>query len=149
MRFMIIVKATQASEEGRMPGEALIARMAEYHEALAQAGMLLDASGLQPSSQGWRVRYAGGECCVVDGPFAENRELIAGYTLIEADSRETAIEWSRRYPNPTTDGGDCEIEVRPLMASDDFEAGDAIERFRVLEGELQAKCQDARDPRAS
>ena len=92
MRFMIIVKATKDSEAGVMPEEKLIAEMATYHEALAKAGVLLDASGLQATSKGWRVKYSGGKRTVVDGPFAETKELIAGYTLIQVKSRQEALE---------------------------------------------------------
>ena len=94
--------------------------MADYHEQLAKAGVLLDASGLQPTSKGWRVKYSGGKRTVVDGPFTEAKELIAGYTMIQVKSREEAIEWSRRFPNPTIDGCDCEIEVRQLFELEDF-----------------------------
>ena len=100
MRFMIIVKATSESEAGVMPEDALIAEMGRYHEELAKAGMLVDASGLQPSSKGWRIRYAGGKRTFVDGPFAETKELVAGYTIVKAQSREDAIEWIKRFPNP-------------------------------------------------
>lgn len=137
MRFMIIVKATRDSEAGLMPqGEAgmrLFAQMAAYHEELARAGALLDASGLQPSSKGWRVRYAGQRRSVVDGPFTESKELIAGYTLIQVKSREAALEWSRRFPNPVGEGLDAEIEVRQLFELDDFPA-EAVEPFRELQG---------------
>ena len=133
MRFMIIVKATRDSEAGVMPGEDLIAEMAAYHEELNKAGALLDASGLHPSSKGWRIRYSGGERSVVDGPFTETKELIAGYTLIEVDSREEAIEWTKRFPDPAVDGGDCEIEVRQLFELEEFEPSEAIERFRELD----------------
>ncbi|MBC7205880.1 MAG: YciI family protein, partial [Methyloversatilis sp.] len=93
MRYMIIVKATADSEAGVMPEEALMASMATYHEELMRAGVLLDASGLQASSKGWRVRYRGAGRSVVDGPFAETKELIAGYTLIQVASREEALHW--------------------------------------------------------
>src|SRR4026209_549626 len=109
MRFMIIVKATNDSEAGVRPSEALIAAMADYHEQLVKAGVLLDASGLQPSSKGWRVKYSGGRRSVVDGPFAESKELVAGYTIIQVKSREEAMEWTRRFPNPSIDGKDGEI----------------------------------------
>jgi hypothetical protein len=98
MRFMIIVKATKDSEAGVMPEEKLIAEMAKYHEELKKAGALLDASGLQASSKGWRIKYSGGKRTVVDGPFAETKELIAGYTLIQVKSREEAMQWTRRFP---------------------------------------------------
>ena len=96
MRFLIIVKATKASEAGAMPTEELIAEMATYHEELSKAGVLLDGSGLHPSSKGWRIQYSGGKRAVTDGPFIETKELIAGYTLIQ----EEALEWTRRFPNP-------------------------------------------------
>ena len=121
MRYMIIVKATADSEAGVMPPESLLAAMATYHEELARAGVLLDGTGLKASSHGWRVRYeSGGARCVIDGPFAETKELIAGYTLIQVRSRDEAIEWSRRFPNPTLHDGDCEIEVRQLFEAEDF-----------------------------
>jgi len=132
MRYMIIVKATKDSEAGVMPPEHLFAEMAAYHEELARAGVLVDASGLQRTALGWRVRYAGGKRTVVDGPFAETKELIAGYTLIQVKSREEALEWSRRFPNPTLDGGDFEIEVRRLFELEDFGASEAIDRFREI-----------------
>jgi hypothetical protein len=92
MRFIILVKATEKSEAGVLPGDALIGAMATYHEELAKAGVLLDANGLKPSAKGWRVRYEGGRRSVVDGPFAQTRELVAGYTLIQVRSREEAVE---------------------------------------------------------
>ncbi|AXE95265.1 YciI family protein [Paraburkholderia sp. 22099] len=133
MRFMILVKATAASEAGDMPDEALLAAMATYHEELARAGVLLDATGLQPSSKGWRVHYSGGKQTVVEGPFAETKELIAGYTLIQVRSREEAMEWARRFPAPFGEQAEGEIEVRQLFQLDDFEPGPQVERFRELE----------------
>ncbi|SDR50750.1 YciI family protein [Paraburkholderia tuberum] len=133
MRFMIIVKATAASEAGEMPEPSLIAAMGAYHEELAQAGVLLDATGLQPSSKGWRVRYSGGKRSIVDGPFVETKELIAGYTLIQVRSRDEAMEWARRFPAPFGEHADGEIEVRQLFELDDFELGPEVERFRKLE----------------
>ena len=132
MRYMIIVKATKDSEAGVMPPEHLFAEMAAYHEELAKAGLLIDASGLQRTALGWRIRYAGSKRTVVDGPFTETKELIAGYTLIQVKSREEALEWSRRFPNPTLDGGDFEIEVRRLFELEDFGDGEAIDRFREI-----------------
>ena len=133
MRFMIIVKANKESEAGVMPPEALFHAMAAYHEELQKAGVLLDASGLQPSSKGWRVKYEGKKRSVIDGPFAETKELITGYTLIQVKSREEAVEWSRRFPNPTIGGSNCEIEVRQLFELEDFGESGAIERFRKME----------------
>jgi hypothetical protein len=130
---MIIVKATKESEAGVMPKEDLMGVMARYHEELARAGALLDGSGLQPSSKGFRIKYTGSTRTVVDGPFTEAKELIAGYTMIEVKSREEAIEWSRRFPNPTLDGSDCEIEVRQIFELDDFGDSPALDRFRELD----------------
>jgi len=132
MRFMIVVKATKESEAGVMPEEKLVADMAKYHEELAKAGVLLDGTGLQPSSKGWRVKYTGGKRTVVDGPFAETKELIAGYTLIQTRSRQEALEWSKRFPNPAIGGKDCEIEVRQLFELEDFGPSEAVERFREI-----------------
>ena len=134
MRFMIIVKATRESEAGVMPEEKLIATMAAYHEELAKAGALLDGSGLKASAHGWRIRYAGDKRTVVDGPFAEAKELIAGYTLIQVKTREEALEWARRFPNPAGEGKPAEIEVRQLYELEDFGDSPTIERFRELEG---------------
>lgn len=133
MRYMIIVKASKDSEAGVMPGEPLLAAMARFYEELTAAGVLLDASGLQPSAKGWRIQYRGDKRMLIDGPFTESKELIAGYTLIKVLSRAEAIAWSQRFPNPAGEGNDTEIEVRPLFELDDFEPGEAIERFRELE----------------
>jgi hypothetical protein len=129
---MIIVKATKDSEAGVMPEEKLMAAMAAYHEELAKAGVLLDASGLQPSAKGWRIKHSGAKRSVIDGPFTETKELIAGYTLIQVKSREEAMEWTRRFPNPAGDGRECEIEVRQLFELEDFAPGEAVERFRDM-----------------
>lgn len=131
MRYMIIVKSTAASEAGEMPGPGLMAAMADYHGQLARAGVLLDAAGLQPSAQGWRIRHEAGQRRVLDGPFAEVKELVAGYTLIQVRSREEALEWTRRFPAPF-EGMPCEIEVRRLFELEDFAPGEAVERFREL-----------------
>lgn len=136
MRFMILVKADASTEAGVMPeGDALIGLMAEmatYHEALAQAGVLLDAAGLQPSAKGWRLHYDGAQRTLIDGPFAEAKELVAGYTLIQVRSRDEAMEWARRFPNPSIDGGQAVIEVRQLYELEDFAPSDAAERFRDM-----------------
>jgi hypothetical protein len=137
MRFMIIVKATPDSEAGRWPEDSdkLFEAMRIYHEDLAKAGALLDASGLQPSSKGWRVRYDGSKRTVVDGPFTESKELIAGYTVIQVRSREEALEWSRRFPNPVGFDARAEIEVRQLYEMEDFQdvaPQSEIDRFREL-----------------
>lgn len=130
MRFMIIVKASNDSEAGVMPEEELMATMATYHEELQKAGVLLDASGLHPSAKGWRIKWSGGKKTVIDGPFTEAKELVAGYTLIQVKSREEAMEWSRRFPNPGVKDG--EIEVRQLFELEDFGSSEAVERFREI-----------------
>jgi hypothetical protein len=132
MRFMIIVKASRDSEAGKMPDEALIASMVAYHEELGRAGMFVDGSGLKPSGAGWRIRYDGDKRSFVDGPFAETKELIGGYTIIQARSREEAIEWTMRFPNPAMDGKVGEIEVRPFRELEDFEPSAPVDRFREL-----------------
>jgi hypothetical protein len=139
MKFMFIVKATKDSEAGVMPSEKLLAEMGKYHEELQKAGVLLDASGLKPSSKGWRIKYSGTKRTVVDGPFTEAKEMIAGYTLIQVKSRDEAMEWARRFPNPAVDGKEGEIEVRPLFELDDFGPSEAVDRFREMEAERARK----------
>lgn len=138
MRYMIIVKATPDTEAGRFPPEAelsqLLADMARYHEDLHKAGVLLDGSGLKPSSKGWRVTYGSGDPVITDGPFAETKELVAGYTLIQVKSREEALEWSRRFPNPAGRGKPAQIEVRELYEIEDVAKDPSMaERFHMLE----------------
>jgi hypothetical protein len=135
MRFMIIVKGNQDTEAGVMPPPELFDEMAAYHEELQRAGALLDASGLQPTSKGWRIKYSGGRRTVVDGPFTESKELVAGYTIIQVNSREEALEWTRRFPSPMLPGQEGEIEVRQLYEVDDLPAGEGVDRFRELEKE--------------
>ena len=133
MRFMIMVKASPESEAGVLPtDQALWDRMSRYHEELARAGALLDSSGLQATSKGWRIRYEGGRSTVTDGPFTEAKELIAGYTIIQVSSREEALEWTRRFPNPAQWDGEGEIEVRQLFDLDDFEPNPGLDRFRAM-----------------
>ncbi len=132
MRFMIIVKGNKDTEAGVMPEEKLIAEMAAHHEELVKAGALLDASGLQPSAKGWRIKFSGGKRTLIDGPFTESKELIAGYTIIQVKSREEALEWTKRFPNPAVDGKKGEIEVRQLYELEDFGPSEAIERFREM-----------------
>jgi hypothetical protein len=137
MKFMILVKATKETEAepdtGLAPDEALFAAMAGYHEELAQAGVLLDAAGLQPSAKGWRIRYAGGQRSVIDGPFTETKELVAGYTLIQVRSKEEAMEWARRFPAPHGEFAEAEIEVRQLFELDDFEPSPSLQGLRDIE----------------
>jgi hypothetical protein len=137
MRFMILVKGNKDTEAGVMPPEELFAEMATYHEELQRAGALLDAAGLQPTAKGWRIKYSGGKRTVVDGPFAESKELVAGYTLIQVKSREEALEWARRFPNPMLPGQDGEIEVRQLYELEDFGPSEGVDRFRELEKERE------------
>ncbi len=135
MRFMIIVQATAESEAGIFPeDDTLMAEMTGYHEALQQAGVLLDGNALKPSSQGWRIHCgADGRRSVVDGPFAETRSLIAGYTLVQVRSREEAMEWARRFPAPLGAGVAATIEVRPLYELEDFPQTESVTRLRELD----------------
>jgi hypothetical protein len=141
MRYMIFVKANKDTEAGRFPPEPELSKlfnaMAAYHEELTKAGVLLDGSGLQPSSKGFRVNYSGGKTTIVDGPFAEAKELVAGYTLIQVKSRDEALEWARRFPNPAGEGKDAQIEVRLLYELDDFAPSEGLERFREMERDKQ------------
>ena len=123
MKFMIMVRATSDSEAGVPPTEELFAEMTRYNEELVKAGVLLAAEGLQPSSKGARVKFSGSKRTVIDGPFAETKELIAGFWLIQVKSREEAIEWVKRCPNPMPDQ-DGEIEIRQIFEADDF--GEAL-----------------------
>jgi hypothetical protein len=137
MRFMLIVRATPETEaesapDGPATDSKVVAEMGAYHEELQRAGVLLDGNGLKPSARGWRIRYSGNERTVIDGPFAEVKELIAGYTLIQVKSREEALEWARRFPNPMGDGRTAEIEVRELYELDDFTTEGVAERFREI-----------------
>ena len=118
MRFVVMVKATAESEAGVMPSQELLTAMTAYNEQLVKAGVLLAAEGLQPSSRGARVRFSGSKRSVIDGPFAETKELIAGFWIIQVKSREEAIEWVKRCPNPMED--DSEIEIRQVFDQDDF-----------------------------
>jgi len=118
MRFMVIVKATQDSEAGILPTEKLLTDMGKYNEELAKAGIMLAGDGLQPSSKGARVRFSGSKRTVVDGPFAETKELVAGFWIWKVKSKEEAIEWVKRCPNPMP--GDSEIEIRQLFEAEDF-----------------------------
>ncbi len=136
MRFMMIVKASKNSEAGVMPTEKLLSAMMRYNEELSKAGVLLDLSGLQPSSKGARIKFSGDKVTVIDGPFAETRELIAGYWLIQVKSREEAIAWAKRAPNPAGEGAEGEIEVRQLFELEDFEPSPSIEKARELEKDL-------------
>lgn len=121
MRFMIIRKADKNTEAGMMPSEQLIADMLQYNEGLVKAGVMLAGDGLQPTSKGARVKFSGGKPTVIDGPFTEAKELIAGFTMIQARSKEEAIEWVKRWP-PIDGDGEVELEVRQLYEAEDFGA---------------------------
>ncbi|WP_216204511.1 YciI family protein [Amycolatopsis aidingensis] len=138
MRFMVLVKATEDSEAGVMPSEEMLTAMGKYNEELVQAGVLLAGEGLHPSSKGARVRFSGADRTVVDGPFTETKELIAGFWLIQVKSREEAIEWVRRCPNPHE--GESEIEIRQVLEAEDF--GEAATP-EVLEQEQRLRDQVA------
>ena len=118
MRFMLLLKADENTEAGVMPSEELLAEMGRYNEEMVKAGVLLAGEGLQPSSKGARVKFSGDSRTVVDGPFTEAKELIAGYWLIQVKSREEAIEWVKRCPNPLD--GEAEIEIRQVFEAEDF-----------------------------
>lgn len=140
MRFMILVKADAASEAGVLPDEAVLSALGRYNEKLVRAGVLLAADGLQPSSKGARVRFSGDTTTVVDGPFGDARDLVAGYWLIEVDSKQEAVEWVRRCPNPT--GGEAEIEIRQVFESADFGAAvtpELREQEEYLRAQVAAK----------
>ena len=121
MRFMVIVKATRSSEAGELPDEKLLKDMGNYNEELAKAGVMLAGEGLHPSSRGARVRFSGSKRTVIDGPFSETKELIAGFWLIQVKSKEEAIEWVKRSPNPSP-GEESEIEIRQVFEAEDFSA---------------------------
>jgi hypothetical protein len=139
MRFMMIVKANKDSEAGVMPSEELISAMGKYNEELMKAGVLLDLAGLQPSSKGIRIKFSGGKRTIIDGPFTETKELIAGYWIIQVKSREEALEWAKRVPAPHGEGAEGEIEIRQFFELDDFNPSEAIDRARELGKELEKK----------
>jgi hypothetical protein len=136
MRFMMFVKASQDSEAGVMPEEKMLADMANYNEQLLKAGVLLDGSGLQPTSKGARVAYSGDNRTVTDGPFTEAKELVAGYWLIQVKSKDEAIEWARRVPFQ-----DGEVEIRQLFELEDFTPGAAIDHHTRIGEELAKQKQ--------
>jgi hypothetical protein len=125
MRFMVIVKASKDSEAGVMPSEKLLSDMGKYNEELAKAGVLLELSGLKPTSAGARVRFSGDKRTVIDGPFSETKELLAGFWILQTKSLEECIEWVKRCPNPHPDTTATEIEIRPFFELSDFEMSDA------------------------
>lgn len=136
MKFMMIVKASKDSEAGKMPSEELLTAMGKYNEELMKAGALVDLTGLHPSSKGARVKFSGGKPTVIDGPFAETKELIGGYWIIKVKSRDEAIEWATRAPAPHGEGQDGEIEIRQLFEMEDFAPSEAVDRARELGKQL-------------
>jgi hypothetical protein len=134
MRFMMLVKADRNSEAGVMPDEKLLAEMGKYNEQLVKAGVMLAGDGLQPSSKGARVRFSGGKPTATDGPFAETKELVAGYWMIQVKSKQEAVEWAKRVPFD-----DGEIEIRQVFELEDFGSSDAGERHRELRDKLAKK----------
>ena len=137
MRFMVIVKASKESEAGEMPSEELLEAMAKYNEELVKAGVMLDGAGLQSSAKGARVRFNGNKRTVIDGPFAETKELVAGYWIWQVKSLEEAIEWVKRCPNPME--GESEIEIRQFFELEDFGESPAIDHHRAVGEKLAAK----------
>jgi hypothetical protein len=133
MRYMMIVKATKASEAGVMPTPAQIAEMGAYNKQLADAGVLVDLSGLQPTSKGAKVRFSGGKRTLINGPLTEARDLIAGYWIIDVKSHEAAIEWAMQAPNPAFGDADGEIELRRFFEMEDFEPSAAIDEAKELD----------------
>jgi len=140
MRFMVLVKATKNSEAGVLPDEKLLADMGKFNEELVKAGVMLAGEGLQPSSKGARVRFSGTKRTVIDGPFAETKELIAGYWLWQVKSKQEAIEWVKRCPNPFP-GTDSEIEIRQVFEAEDFGA-EFTPELRQQEERLRAQIGD-------
>lgn len=138
MRFMIIVKADKNTEAGIMPREQLLAEMGKYNEELVKAGVMLAGEGLHPSSKGARVKFSGNKRTVIDGPFTESKELIAGFWLWQVKSKEEAIEWVKRCPNPT--GAESEIEIRQVFEADDFGA-EFTPELREQEERLRATIE--------
>jgi hypothetical protein len=140
MKFMMIVKANQDSETGKLPDEAMLSAMGKYNEELLKAGVLLDLSGLQPTSKGFKIKYRDGKRTVVDGPFAEAKEVVAGFWLIQVKSREEAVEWAKRAPMDfgAKPGEEVEVEVRPLFELDDFGESPAVDAARELGKQLEA-----------
>ena len=135
MKVMVIVKASKNSEAGLMPSETLLSEMGKYNEELVKAGIMLAGDGLRPSAKGKRIKFSGGKRSVIDGPFAETKELIAGYWLWQVRSMEEAVEWARRCPDPMP-GEDAELELRPIFEAEDFGA--------ELTPELRARAEQLR-----
>jgi len=138
MRFMVIVKASKDSEAGKMPSERLLAAMGKYNEELVKAGVLLAGEGLHPSSKGARMKFSGTKRTIVDGPFAETKELIAGFWLWQVKSRDEALEWLKRCPSPHDE--DCEVELRQVFEAADFGA-ELTPELREQEGRVREQAE--------
>ena len=138
MRFMVIVKANKDSEAGVMPSEELLTEMGNFNEELVKAGVMLAGEGLHPSSKGVRVKFSGDKRTVIDGPFAETKELVAGFWLWQVKSKEEAIEWAKRCPNPTNEGG--ELEIRQVFEAEDF-GEEFTPELREQEDRLRAEIE--------
>jgi hypothetical protein len=138
VRFMMVVKASKDSEAGKLPSDEMIAAMGKYNEELMKAGVLVELGGLQSSAKGARVRFSSGKTTVIDGPFAETRELIAGYWVINVKSREEAIAWARRVPPPHGPDQECELEIRQFFELEDFVPSEAVDRHKELGKKLAA-----------
>ena len=143
MRVMVIVKATKESEAGVLPSTELLADMGKYNEELVKAGVLLAGEGLQPSSKGARVKYSGSKRTVVDGPFAETKELVAGFWLIQVKSKEEAVEWAKRIPFQ-----EGEVEIRQVFETEDFAPSDPTGELREAEERLRAQVAAQQQQRA-
>jgi hypothetical protein len=142
MRFMVIVKATKSSEAGALPSEELLTEMGNYNEELTKADVMIAGEGLHPSSKGARVRFAGAKRTVIDGPFAETKELVAGFWLWKCASLQEAIEWAKRCPNPMP-GEEAEIEIRQVFEADDF-GPEFTPELRAQEERLRAEVEKSR-----
>ncbi len=137
MRFMVIVKASKDSEAGKMPTQKQLADMGKFNEEMVKAGMMLDGAGLKPSSKGARIVFKGGKATVVDGPFPETEQLVAGYWIIQAKSLEELKEWMKRCPELHDGGG--ELEIRPLYELSDFEPGEGLKIHEKLDAEMKSQ----------
>ena len=140
MRFMVLVKATKQSEAGIMPSEKLLAEMGKFNEEMVKAGVMLAGEGLQPSSKGARIRFEGNKRTVIDGPFAETKELVAGFWLWKVKSMDDAVQWLKRCPNPMP-GVEAEIEIRQVFSPEDFAPSDPTGELRAAEAKLRAQAE--------
>ena len=134
MRFMVIVPASKESEAGILPSEEMLSAMAAFNDEMVKAGVMVDGAGLQPSAKGARIRFDRDKRTLIDGPFTETKELIAGYWIIQVKSKREAIDWMMRVPNPQNDGG--EIEIRQMFELEDFGESPAIDQHRAVEAEM-------------